>query len=183
MSELVEIATVFKAVFEKRPLPPLQHLDGDPQDDWITECTRRENHVLSVICNELRATGKAAVLVAGGQRIDLPAHDLHQAHAHYLADYSILSTLAWSLRAYAKYERAVVYIPEAVKVRAVKTATEELGITAKRGRPGKVKQVRAAYKVRFPKGHEAEGIPLKAVSAAIGVEADVRTIQRALCEE
>ncbi|MCC5992583.1 MAG: hypothetical protein JJT99_08670 [Rhodobacteraceae bacterium] len=180
MSELVEIATVFKVIFEKRPLPQLPQYDDQPPLDWMAECAKRENHVLAVICDELQATGKAAVLISGGQRVDLPASDLRQAPAHHLARYSILMTAPWALREYAKYERAVVFIPQTVKDRAIRTATEELGAAAGRGRPGKIEATQAAYYARFPDGHEAAGIPLKAVPSALGMKVSARTISRAI---
>ncbi|MCA1775537.1 MAG: hypothetical protein LC676_08005 [Loktanella sp.] len=180
MSEIVEIATVFKAVFAKRPLPPLPHFDGDPPDDWITERARREKHVLAVICAELHATGAMAILVAGGQRIDLPARDLREAPAHHICESSKLITAPWVLRAYAAYQQAVVFIPDAVKERAIKTVTKELGVVSTRGRPSKRNGLAEKYQARFPNGHKAEGISwyqaIREIDATVGPD----TLKRAL---
>lgn len=182
MSEIVEIATIFRAVFEKRPLPPAPRYDGDPPVSWLADRGRRYRHVRDVIVAELRATGLAAVIVTEGRRIDVPAHDLRRASAARLGGAGRLSTELWALRGYRDFS-GIVFVPAEIKARAVKTACEELGAAGKRGRPGKVEQVRAAYRARFPNGHEAEGLPLKNVAGEIGVDVSDRTIQRAISEE
>ena len=182
MSDIVEITSVFRAVFEKRPLPPAPRYESEPPLDWLAERARRYSHVRDVICAELRATGLAAFIVTEGRRIDVPAHDLRHADAIRLGDAGHLSSEIWALRGYRDFG-GVVFVPDAIRARAVRAACEETGAAGKRGRPGKVEQVRAAYQARFPNGHEAEGLPLKSVAAAIGVDASERTIHRAISEE
>ena len=182
MSDIVEITSVFRAVFEKRPLPPAPRYESEPPLDWLAERARRYSHVRDVICAELRATGLAAFIVTDGKRIDVPAHDLRHADAIRLGDAGHLSTELWALRGYRDFA-GIVFVQVEIKTRATRSACEELGAAGKRGRPGKEQQVREAYRVRFPKGHKVEGVPLKSVAAAIGVDASERTIQRAISEE
>lgn len=182
MSDIVEISSVFRDVFEKRPLPPAPRDNREPPLDWLTNRARRYSHVRDVICTELRATGLAALIVTDGKRIDVPAHDLRHADAIRLGDAGHLSTELWALRGYRDFA-GTVFVPAGIKARAVKSACEELGAANKRGRPSKQDEVRAAYQARFPNGHEIEGVPFKAVAAEIGVEAAERTIRRAISEE
>jgi hypothetical protein len=181
MNKLVEIASVFRAVWEKKPLPPSPIYDGAPPLDWLTERHIRMRHVRDLICDELHKTGEAAVLVSAGQRHDVPASDLHKAHPAWLADTGTLNTQAWNLRAYAKHGSHVIYVPEGIKDRAVRAAGEELGFAAKRGAPRKVDIVKAAYDRRFPSGHDLEGVNFKNVAHEIGLPSTSdRTLRRAI---